>query len=282
MITADPRVVDAGGVELAYVEAGDADPPIVLVHGFTGAKEDYGDHLEWLGREQRAIAFDNRGHGQSARTDSYSLDLVRGDIAAFADALGLGRFVLVGHSMGGFVAQQYALAAPERLIGLVLMGTGPGAPRIDADFRRTADAARRLARDAGMEVLLQVQQNLVENDPAAAALASESDVRLRRERPGYVDFCDAKFVATDPVAYDELLGDILDQEDRTGALGGLDVETLVVVGDEDRTFRKAARRLADAIPGARFEEIAGAGHSPQFEAPAAWRDAVGSFLRELR
>ena len=120
------------------------------------------------------------------------------------------------------------------------------------------------------------------HDPAAAALASESDVRLRRERPGYVDFCDAKFVATDPVAYDELLGDILDQEDRTGALGGLDVETLVVVGDEDRTFRKAARRLADAIPGARFEEIAGAGHSPQFEAPAAWRDAVGSFLRELR
>lgn len=132
-----------------------------------------------------------------------------------------------------------------------------------------------------MEALLTAQKALAESESAPDVLASEADEALRRERPGYLEFCDAKFLATDPRAYDGLLGDILAQDDRTDALRSLDVPTLVVVGDEDRAFRKAARRMAEAIPGARFAEIAGAGHSPQFEAPQPWRDSVGSFLDDL-
>lgn len=273
--------VDAGSVGLAYVAAGDAAPPLVLVHGFTGAKEDFGDHIEWLGERRRTLAFDNRGHGESDRAGAYSLDSIRRDLGAFVDALGLDRFVLLGHSMGGFVAQLYALAEPERLAGLVLMGTGPRAPLLDDDSRQMADLARRLAVEAGMGVLLEAQQHLAENDPSAAALASEAGEALRRDRPGYAEFCDAKFLVTDPVAYDELLGEILTQEDRTDALRGLDVATLVIVGDQDRAFRNEARRMADAIPAARFDEIPGAGHSPQFEAPEQWRASMGAFLDEL-
>ncbi|MFN8103810.1 MAG: alpha/beta hydrolase [Acidimicrobiia bacterium] len=273
--------VDAGGVGLAYVEAGATGPPVVLVHGFTGAKEDFGDHIAWLGERRRTVAFDNRGHGESDRTDTYSLDLVRRDLGAFVDALGLDRFVLVGHSMGGFVAQLFALAAPERLVGLVLMGTGPRSPHLDEDTRQMADLARRLAVQAGMDVLLQAQQSLAEDDTAATALASEAGEALRRDRPGFAEFCDAKFLATDPVAYDELLGDILTQEDRTESLCGLDVATLVIVGEQDSAFRKASQRMAAAIPGARLEEIPGAGHSPQFEAPEQWRATMGAFLDEL-
>lgn len=272
--------LDAGEVDLAVVDVGDGEAPIVLVHGFTGAKEDFGDHVAWLAGSRRTITFDHRGHGVSARTDSYSMGALAGDLGGVVDALGVDRFVLLGHSMGGFVAQLYALAHPERLTGLVLMGTGPAAPRLDESSRGMAVAARRIAVESGMETLLALVKEIgAQSD--AAELGSPADDALRRDRPGYAEFCDAKFLATDAVAYDELLGDILAQEDRTEALASLDVPTLVIVGAEDRAFRRAARRMSDAIPGARHVEIPGAGHSPQFEAPEPWRTHLAAFLEEV-
>lgn len=272
--------LDTGEVSLAVVDVGAGDPPIVLVHGFTGTKEDFGDHVDWLAGSRRTVTFDHRGHGASERAPSYSLDALVGDLAGVVDGLDLDRFVLLGHSMGGFVAQMYALAHPGRLAGLVLMGTGAGPLRIDESSFQMAVAARRIAVESGMEVLLELQKQIgAEAD--AAELGSAAEDRLRRDRPGYSEFCDAKFLATDPVAYDGLLGDILGQADRTDALAALDVPTLVLVGADDRAFRRAARRLADAIPGAHHFEIPGAGHSPQFETPDEWRAHLAAFLPGL-
>src|SRR3954463_5300813 len=100
--------------KLAYAEAGAGGRPFLLVHGFTGAKEDF---TEWLDRLAdagwHAVAPDNRGHGASEKPDDeseYAFALLAGDLLALADDLWGpdAPFVLLGHSMGGMVAQVLA------------------------------------------------------------------------------------------------------------------------------------------------------------------------------
>jgi pimeloyl-ACP methyl ester carboxylesterase len=82
--------------------------------------------------------------------------------------------------------------------------------------------------------------------------------------------------------YAAMVPRMLGQPDRLDRLRSLDVPTLVVVGDQDRPFLGPSRRLAEAIGGSWLVELPDAGHSPQFEAPDAWWDAVAGFLGEVR
>ena len=126
------RSVRVGDVSLEIAEAGAGGHPLLMVHGFTGAKEDFTDWFDQLvERGWHVVAPDLRGHGASAdppRPQDYSLALFEADVLALADDLGWDRFVLLGHSMGGMISQEIALHQPGRLDGLVLMDTVPDAP----------------------------------------------------------------------------------------------------------------------------------------------------------
>src|SRR5690606_18998293 len=123
------RVV-VGDVEVAYLEAGRGGRPLLVLHGFTGAKEDFADHLPALAEAGwHVVAPDLRGHGETSKPDdeaAYSFEALRADALGLVDHLGWDRFVLAGHSMGGMVAQVLALDHPDRVAGLVLLGTGHG------------------------------------------------------------------------------------------------------------------------------------------------------------
>ena len=97
--------------------------PVVLVHSLAGNSAHWAAQLERLRRNRRAVGLDLRGHGrsESPRNGDYTIAGMAGDVAAVADSLGLDRFVLVGHSMGGGVALVYAGAHPDRVAGLVLV-----------------------------------------------------------------------------------------------------------------------------------------------------------------
>lgn len=101
--------------------------PVVFIHSFGGNIAQWQKQLEHLREDRRAIAFDLRGHGQSAAPadNDYDVEAMAADIDAVADSLKIRRFVLVGHSMGGSSAIAYAWMHPERVAGLLLMGT-PG------------------------------------------------------------------------------------------------------------------------------------------------------------
>ncbi|MEU8927691.1 alpha/beta fold hydrolase [Kitasatospora sp. NPDC048545] len=117
----DVRTVDLPGVTLAYRESGPAGgPPLVLLHALGERAADWDVVLPGLAPGHRVFALDLRGHGDSGRSGSYSLQAMRDDVLAFLDALGLERVDLVGHSMGGAVAFLLAQAAPERIDRLVL------------------------------------------------------------------------------------------------------------------------------------------------------------------
>jgi pimeloyl-ACP methyl ester carboxylesterase len=268
------RVTVDDGTGLEVREAGHG-PAVLLVHGFGGAKEDFADHLEPLGAHFRVVTFDHRGHGESDGPPdpaAYSFDRLAADVVAVADALGIDRFRLLGHSMGGMVAQRVVRAHPQRVEALVLMDTAPGPiPGLDPDV---VELGAAICRDEGKDVLKPLMDE-------AATLETPSYLRLLRERPGYREFCEAKWEALSPVMWATLAVEIVHQDDQLAMLTTVTCPTLVVVGAEDRPFLDASRLMAATIPGAELVVVPDAGHSPQFENAPAWFAAVDGFFRRL-
>ena len=278
MVT-NAREVRLGDVQLAIAEAGIGGRPVMLVHGFTGAKEDFTDFLEPLAeRGWHAVAPDLRGHGASDHPgdeESYSLAIMAADLLALADALGWGSFVLLGHSMGGMIAQQLLLAHPERVRALVLMDTTHGP--IDWVEPDTRELAAAVVREQGIPALMEALKLLRDEDP----LMTPAFLRLLHDKPGYSEFCDAKLLASAPAMWLAMSNAMLTQPDRLDRLDDVDVPTLVIVGEQDIPFVAHGERMAKMIPGARLAIIPDAGHSPQFENTTAWWEALSSFLEDV-
>ena len=266
------RIEMDDGVSLAVERTGSG-PPLLLVHGFGGAKEDFADHLDALAEHSDVVVFDHRGHGASDKPPdeaAYSLDRLTADTVAVADALGWPRFRLLGHSMGGMLARRLILAHPERIEALVLMDTSPGPPP-GVDPALVA-AAVEIARTEGMDALKVVFDEL---DP----ISTPAFERLVQERPGYREFCDRKWAAQSPEMWTALSTDIVHQPDQLDTLSAVRSPTLVLVGEEDHAFLDVSHTMADVIPAAQLVVVPEAGHSPQFENPPAWFAAVDDFAR---
>jgi pimeloyl-ACP methyl ester carboxylesterase len=273
------RAVQAGEVRLAIAEAGAGGRPLMLVHGFTGAKEDFADFLDALAdRGWHAVAPDLRGHGASdhpGSEESYSLDRFRADLVALIDALGWERAVMLGHSMGGMIIQHLVLSSRDRVDALVLMDTAHGTLEwIEND---TLAYGSGIVREEGMAALLVAQNAMRDEDP----LVTPAFLRLLEERPGYAEFCDSKLLNSAPAMWLAMTAEMVAQPDRLDRLATLDLPVLVIVGELDTPFVAHAERMAKTIPGARLVTVPDAGHSPQFENPGAWWDAMTAFLDEL-
>jgi len=270
------RTVDVGDVSLHVIEAGEGGRPVLLVHGFTADSGEVASVMEPLaGLGWHAVAPDLRGHGASDRpTDAgaYSFELLAGDVVALADALGWDRFALVGHSMGGAVAQLVALDCPQRLTGLVLASTFHGpVPGITGEL---VQLGCWVVREAGMTGLADAMDaRRAENPESMAAIE-----RLQEARPGYAEQSRARLEATSPDMWMALAPRFVDFPDLLERLAQIEVPTAVIVGELDGTMLEDCRRLAATIPGATLTVIAGAGHVPQVEQPEAWEEAVLAFL----
>jgi 2-succinyl-6-hydroxy-2,4-cyclohexadiene-1-carboxylate synthase len=262
------------GVGLAVEAAGEG-PVLLLVHGFTGVKEDFADHFDALACHSRVVMFDHRGHGESDKPDdvgAYSLDRLAADTIAVADAMGFDELRLLGHSMGGMVARRVVRAIPARITGLVLMDTSAGPPSgVDPDM---AEAAGAIAMTDGMVVLHEI---LDEVDP----LGTPANQRVREERPDYEEYGRRNFFAVPGVAYAALVSDIVRQPDELDELRRVTCPVLVIVGEQDHAFLSDSHAMSEAIPNAELVVVPDAGHSPQFENPPAYLDAMNRFLARV-
>jgi pimeloyl-ACP methyl ester carboxylesterase len=113
----------AGPAGALAVDDGGRGEPVVLLHSLAGNTAHWSAQLEHLRKSRRAVALDFRGHGQSevARNGDYAIESLSGDVAAVVDRLGLDRFALIGHSLGGGVALVYAGANPARVTHLLVV-----------------------------------------------------------------------------------------------------------------------------------------------------------------
>lgn len=273
------RVIDIGhGEHVAIDEVGAGGRGLLLVHGFTGGRNDFADHLDALAEAGWwVVAPDLRGHGDSWHPEDesgYSFEHFAGDLWSLVDALGWDRLVLLGHSMGGMIAQVAAARRPEALDALILMDTTHGPLHID---RELAMLGAEIVRGGGMAAVKEALDAL----GGEAPLGTPAHERLLVERPGYREEGDRKFLGSSPAMYASMLGQMIDQVDRLQALADVSVPTLVMVGEQDRPFVRPSKAMAAAVPGARLEVIPDAGHSPQFENPSAWRAVMLDFLGGL-
>jgi pimeloyl-ACP methyl ester carboxylesterase len=197
------------------------------------------------------------------------------DLARVVDGLGWARFAVLGHSMGGMVAQRFALDHRDRVDALVLVATTDGPVAIDRDLVELACA---VIAGGGMPALLAAQKAL----GTTFITSSASSARLRDLHPDWDAYRDRSFLACSPVMYAEVARALLDEPSRLGELASLAVPTLVVVGAEDGVMLPGSCRLAATIPGAELVVVDEAGHQPQAEHPAAFAVTVGEFLDRAR
>jgi 3-oxoadipate enol-lactonase len=264
----DVQRITVNGVSLAVDSRGDG-RCVLFIHGYPFDRTLWHYQLSHL-EGWRRIAPDLRGMGLSDAPDlGYSMTTYADDLAALLDALGVESAVLCGLSMGGYVAFEFLRRFRHRVLGLVLMDTRAEADTPDG--RRARDAQAAQARDRGPAAVgeAMLPQLFAEADPAHSPAAT----RARR------------MIAGTPVAgIVGALSAMRDRPDSSDLLATLDgIPTLVAVGAHDRiTPPDRAEAMADAIPGARFEVIAGAGHLPPLEKPAETTALLADFLKSLR
>lgn len=254
--------VEVDGHRLAYQAHGCADPdraagpPLVLVHGAGGMVMNWPPQLRRL-RGRIVYTLDLPGHGESQGSGKRSIAGYRAIVAAFADQLALPRFVAAGHSMGGAVALDLALHCPDRLAGLVLLGTSARLP-------------------VGRRLLDGLADQYAETIPWLVDLlfAPNVDPRLKTALLAHLS-------GQDPAT---LLGDFLacNAFDLSQRIGAIRLPTLIICGASDRmTPPVASEALYEQIPDSRLLIVEQAGHMVMLEQPAAVAQAVDAFLAHV-
>ncbi len=141
------RFVEGGAGRLRVSDGGEGGVPVVLVHGLGSELETWRPVLDRLRGSRRAIAYDQRGHGQSDPAGEYSIAALAGDLGRVVEQLGLPRFWLAGHSFSGTVVSAYAAEHPEKLAGAVYVdAVGDASGGEMKEYFRQHDAGMTLER----------------------------------------------------------------------------------------------------------------------------------------
>jgi aminoacrylate hydrolase len=247
---------------LRYMREGRG-PAVLLIQGAGVPGEGWRPQIDGLADRFDLLTFDNPGIGGSTFEGAPpTVESMAADGLAIADAEGFDRFHLAGHSMGGLIAQQIALTAPQRVRSLALLCTfarGPQAARLSASMVLTAlrmhIGTRAMRRQAFMELVM-----------PAPYLASVDREALARQLSAVFA---RDLAAQPPIAMTQLRAmSKYDAYDRLASLRS--IPTMVVSAAHDRIARPAyGRELAAAIPGARYVEVAEGGHAVTIQCAAA-------------
>jgi pimeloyl-ACP methyl ester carboxylesterase len=249
--------VNVGDRELHYERAGSGEP-LLLIQGMSGTHVSWGEPFKGALEEAfDVVAFDNRGIGLSAPVDGpFTIAEMAADTAGLMEELGLESAHVVGVSMGGMIAQELALAYPERLRSLTLGCTycgGPGSVLMPEENLQKlvagmASGDRDMAIRAGYEVNL-----------SPAFRANESTFAAFHEMATTVPAAKATI---------ELQAQAIFGHDTSGRLGEISVPTLIVHGTEDGVLPfPNGELIASLMPAARFEVLDGVGHMFWWEQP---------------
>jgi pimeloyl-ACP methyl ester carboxylesterase len=256
--------VEVPGTELNYERAGNGEP-LLLIQGMSANHMAWGRPFSSLLEESfEVISFDNRGMGLSRRvTEAFSIAEMAADTAALLDALEIESAHVLGISMGGMIAQELALAHPDRLRSLTLGCTycgGPGSQLMDsADFQGLAEAMA--SGDAQRVFRAMYELNL---SPG-----------FRQDESRYADFTEMAEALPAPRETIGLQVQAIAAHDTSARLPDLTAPTLVVHGTVDRILGYPNGPLiASLIPGARLETLEDVGHMFWWEQPERSADLV--------
>ena len=247
-------------------------PTVLMLHGIGGGHLSFAPQVETLASQgYRAVAWDMPGYGHSAPIEPYTFKGLAQSCIRLIEGLDCGSVVLLGHSMGGMVAQEVVARRPELVSKLVLCGTTASFGKPDGEWQREFIAQRTAPLDAG-ETMEQLAQRLVPQMVGPASLPE--GVKLATH-------CMALVL---PSTYRRAL-EALVTFDRRANLAQINVPTLLVAGEHDHNAPVAVmKKMADSIARSTFIEMRGIGHLQNLEAPDEFDGFLLNFLampREL-
>jgi pimeloyl-ACP methyl ester carboxylesterase len=250
----------------AHISRGSGDTAVVMLHGVGGGAAAWTPQLDVIaGDGYLAIAWDAPGYGASAPVEPYDVASLARSLERLLDALPVRRCVLLGHSMGGMVAQEAVAAFPEKVDGLVLSATSPAFGKADGTWQQAFLAQRLDPLDAG-RTMAELAPALVaamvgpDAEPAGIELATEVMARVPGETYRKALYAIVRF-------------------DRRDSLPAIRVPTLAVVGERDANAPPAVmEKMAARIAGAEYRVLAGCGHLANLERPRAFNDVVLAWL----
>jgi 3-oxoadipate enol-lactonase len=253
--------------KIAYILHGsDRLPVVVLSHALATRSEIWGYQLPLLASRFRVLTYDVRGHGMSdAVGDPYTLTLLASDVAGLLEYLNIAQVAFVGLSIGGMIAQQFALSYPRKLWALVLCSTGSV-----MDDNAKAILEERIAKVSAEglkgQVLPTVKRWFTNQfiQEAPRTINWVSDLILSTSTTGYIGCCRA-----------------LQQLDFTNRLCHIRTPTLLIPGAEDAAFpEKSSRIIQDQIPHSELALLHGAAHLGCVERAHAFNEILVRFLEE--
>lgn len=255
---------------MSYRELGEGEgDPLVLLHAFPLNGRMFEGQIEVFSGSRRVIAPDYPGFGRSPRTPAqpdirYYAEGVRG----LLDRLHLGRVVLGGVSMGGYVAFECMRLFPDRVTGLILANTRPD-PDSEEIRESRNEMALRVAQE-GVEVLAELQMERL-----LAPEAMRDDELVENVR--------AMILENSPDGAVAALSAMRERPDSTPLLGGIDVPTLVIGGEEDDiSSPEVMGAMAAKIPGARHVTMPQTGHLSNLEAPEMFNATLDEFFESTQ
>jgi len=243
--------------------------PVVFIHGFPFSHAMWLPQLEAASASFRAIAYDLRGFGASRADLSYfSIEGHVDDLVGLLDELRVPQAILVGLSMGGYIALRALERNPERILGAVL-----------ADTRAEADSNEMKIKRAGQmkQILQEGLAGFAENQCRAVFTTENLEKKSEIVR-GIRDV----ILQTPLATVAGHLSALAARTDTTAALPKIQVPTLILVGEKDTlTPPEAARAMHENIPGSRLEILPHAAHLSNLENPEAFNRHLLQFLRSF-
>lgn len=284
LVGCQTRIVDGARWQHRIIEFGSGSVPLVFVHGSNGHAEVFAKNMRSLGRDRRVIAVDALYHGFSSKEPWVAGYYRRIETQAEAlldlvDALGLDQVILEGESMGAGICLEFAMRWPERVHSLI-MSTGCGSVDIEASvyMKRSEEETEFavLSRNAAQDPTFESMRRRMEWLVASPESITDELVGVRLALYSFPEVRDAMERMT-------AVGDDSPEPKYTeGDLKQLRVRTMVLWTDHNPgDGPEVGKRLAELIPGSRFELITDAGHWPHWERPNEHDARVRAFIADI-
>ncbi len=259
-----------GDIKLYYELDGQGDD-LLLIHGVTSYVGNWRFVRPHLQEHFRLILPDLRGHGKSDKPlIHYSVEMFAQDMVGLLDELGIDQCIVAGHSLGGFISQQIALDAPERVRGLILICT---APRVDVEAAMAQVEVSQQLHGLPPEQVIEKQLEIYYENPEVLRSTPGMLETLRAD----INQCQENLVSH---GYAQGAAIAFNVEER---LGEIQAPTLVIQCAQDKTFSiRWGEYLRDNIPNAEYRVIYMTSHSIQMQQPEKLAHAITEFGKSLK